>query len=243
MAWDEGQSMILKKNDKYFEKDSAGIQQPYLDGIKISFYDNKATEFLLFQQGQLDFINDLDPSFKDEVISKKGILKKEWEGKITLAKHSYLNTEYLGILVDTANELLKQSPLRQLKIRQAINYGFDRKKMMLYLRNSIGIPAVSGFVPAGLPSFDSILVKGYTYNPVKARQLVDEAGFGPGKNSPEIKLLTIPIYSDLASFIAKELEETGLKVQVEVIQKSLLLEQTARSQALFFPGQLDSRLS
>jgi len=236
IAWDEGQSMILKKNEKYFEKDSAGHQQPYLDGIKITFYDNKATEFLLFQQGQLDFINDLDPSFKDEVISKKGILKKEWEGKIILAKHPYLNTEYLGILVDTANVLLKHSPLKQLKIRQAINYGFDRKKMMLYLRNSIGIPALSGFVPAGLPSFDSAIVKGYKYDPVKARQLVTEAGFGPGKNSPEIKLLTIPIYSDLASFIAKELEETGLKIQVEVIQKSLLLEQTARSQALFFRG-------
>ena len=236
IAWDEGQSMIFKKNEKYFEKDSTGNQQPYLDGIKISFYDNKATEFLLFQQGQLDFINDLDPSFKDEVISKKGILKKEWEGKIILAKHPYLNTEYLGILVDTANELLKQSPLRLLKIRQAINYGFDRKKMMLYLRNSIGIPAVSGFVPAGLPSFDSSIVKGFIYDPEKARRLVAEAGFGPGKNSPEIKLLTIPIYSDLASFIAKELEETGLKIQVEVIQKSLLLEQTARSQALFFRG-------
>ncbi|MBS1566740.1 MAG: ABC transporter substrate-binding protein, partial [Bacteroidetes bacterium] len=41
---------------------------------------------------------------------------------------------------------------------------------------------------------------------------------------------------DLASFIARELEEVGVRVQVEVIQKSLLLEQTAKSEAAFFRG-------
>jgi peptide/nickel transport system substrate-binding protein len=70
-----------------------------------------------------------------------------------MAKHPYLNTEYLGILFDTSNVLLKDSPLRFRKVRQAMNYAIDRKKMMMYLRNSIGTPAESGFVPVGLPSF------------------------------------------------------------------------------------------
>jgi peptide/nickel transport system substrate-binding protein len=235
-SWDEGQDMILLKNENYFEKDSAGIHLPYLDAVKISFFDNKATEFLLFRQGELDFTNDIDASFKDEVLSKKGILKKEWEDKIILSKHPYLNTEYLGILIDSSNELVKNSPLRLKKIRQAINYGFDRRKMMMYLRNSIGIPAESGFVPAGLPSFDSSAVRGYHYNPAKSRQLLAEAGYPEGKGLTEIKLLTIDIYSDLGSFIAKELEEIGIKVKIEVIQKNLLLEETAKSQALFFRG-------
>ncbi len=236
VAWEEGQAMVLVRNEKYFEKDSTGHALPYLDGLKISFYDSRATEFLLFQQGQLDFINDIDPSFKDEVINKNGLLKKEWENKIVLAKHAYLNIEYLGILVDTSNELVKNSPLRMKKIRQAINYSINRKKMMLYLRNSIGTAAESGFVPAGLPSFDSSIVKGYHYDPEKAKQLLIEAGYSDKQHFPVIKLLTIPIYADFASFIAKELEETGMNVQVEVIQKSLLLEQTAKSQALFFRG-------
>ena len=144
--------------------------------------------------------------------------------------------EYLGILVDTGNAFVKQSPLRQKKIRQAINYGFDRKKMMLYLRNSIGTAAESGFVPAGLPSFDSIAVKGYHYDPSKARQLLAEAGYTNGNEPPIIKLLTIPIYADLGSYIANELAQVGIKVQVETVQKSLLLEQTSKSQALFFRG-------
>jgi oligopeptide transport system substrate-binding protein len=235
-AWEEGQAMILAKNNNYFEKDSTGTRLPYLDAIKITFYDSKATEFLLFQQGQIDFQNEIDPSFKDEILTKKGELKKEWKDKIVMVKHPSLNTEYLGVLQDTSNILVKNSPLRFLKVRQAINYGFDKRKMMLYLRNSIGIPAESGFIPAGLPSFDTSVVKGYRYDPQKARQLLAEAGYKNGQGIPVIKLLTVAVYADLGSFIAKELEDIGLKIQVEVIQKGLLLEQTAKSEALFFRG-------
>jgi ABC-type transport system substrate-binding protein len=234
VAWEEGQALVLKKNVRYFERDNNDIALPYLDGIKVSFYDSKATEFLEFQQHRLDFINDIEASFKDEILTKTGNLKKEWQGKLLLQKHPYLNTEYLGILVDGANDLVKNSPLRLQKIRQAINYGFDRQKMMLYLRNSIGTAAESGFVPAGLPSFDSVKVKGYHYDVSKAKQLLHEAGFANGNGLPVIKLLTIPVYADLAAYIANELQQTGIKVQVEAIQKSLLLEQTSKSQALFF---------
>ena len=234
VRWEEGQALVLKKNPDYFERDSAGISLPYIDGIKVSFYDSKATEFLEFQQNRLDFINDIEATFKDEVLTKTGNLKKEWQGKILLQKYPYLNTEYLGILVDGNNELVKNSPLKIKKIRQAINYGFDRKKMMLYLRNSIGTAAESGFVPAGLPSYDTAKVKGYQFNVAKAKQLLADAGFENGNNLPVIKLLTIPVYADLAGFIANELQQIGIKIQVEVVQKSLLLEQTSKSQALFF---------
>jgi peptide/nickel transport system substrate-binding protein len=233
-SWEEGQSLVLLKNRRYFEKDAKGNPLPYLDAIQTTFFNNKATEFLMFRQGKLDFINDIDASFKDEILNKKGELKAEWKGKIVLSKHPYLNTEYLGILVDSSVDMVKTSPLRLKKVRQAINYGFDRRKMMMYLRNSIGIPAESGFVPQGLPSFDAETVKGYTYQPVKARQLLKEAGYPDGRNMPPVKLLTISVYSELASFIARELESIGINIRVEVVQKGLLLEQTAKSQAPFF---------
>ena len=235
-SWDEGQALILHKNEQYFEKDVTGKKLPYLDAIKVSLFDNKATEFLQFQQGNLSFINDIDPSFKDEVITKNGILRKEWEGKVLLKKQPYLNTEYLGILVDSSNPIVKNSPLKLKLIRQAMNYAINKQQLMLYMRNSIGIPAEAGFVPRGLPSHNAELVKGYTFNPTKAKQLLINAGFSKQKQLPVIKLLTIAIYSDIASFIAKQLEEIGFNIQVEVVQKSLLLEQTAKSQAGFFRG-------
>jgi oligopeptide transport system substrate-binding protein len=234
--WEEGQALTMIKNENYFEKDASGKKLPFLDGIKVSFYDSKATEFLLFRQKKLHFINDIDASFKDELLSKNGELRTQWKDKITLQKYPYLNIEYIGILMDEKNELVKNSPLVHKKIRQAINYSIDRKKMMLYLRNSIGIAANSGMVPSGLPSFDTTIVKGYEYNPTKAKQLLKEAGFENGNNLPIIKLNTIPQYADLGTYIAKDLEKTGIKIQIDIMQKSLLVEKTSKSQAAFFRG-------
>ena len=124
--------------------------------------------------------------------------------------------------------------MKEKKIRQAINYGFDRRKMVLYLRNSLGTPAEAGFVPMGLPSFDTTIVKGYHYDPARTKQLLAEAGYPDGKGLPEIKLFTVAIYADMANFIAKQLEESGIPVQVEVLQKSLLLTMTSSSTAAFF---------
>jgi oligopeptide transport system substrate-binding protein len=230
--WEEGQAMVLHKNNNYWEKDTDGSALPKLDAVKVTFFDNKATEFLQFRQGKLSFVNDIDASFKDEILTKKGDLKAEWKDKLILNKHAYLNTEYLGILVDETNPLVKQSPIKLKAVRQAINYAINRNQLMMYMRNGIGTPAQSGFVPGGLPSQNMEMVKGYEYNPAKAKALLKQAGYN--ESFPAIKLLTIPIYADIGSFIAKQCEDVGIKVQVEVVQKSLLLEQTSKSQALFF---------
>ncbi len=231
--WEEGQALILHRNPVYFERDGKGIKLPYLDAIKVSFLDNKATEFMEFQQGRLDFVNDIEASFKDEVLTKKGDLKKEWEGKIVLNKHAYLNTEYLGILVDPGNDLVKNSALKDKKIRQAMNHAVDRKKMMMYLRNSIGTAAESGFIPAGMPGFDADKVKGYHYDPERARTLLKDAGYNPFQR---ITLKTVPVYAELGAFVAKQLEEIGMKVNVETVQRATLLEEIAKSRAPFFRG-------
>ena len=107
--------------------------------------------------------------------------------------------------------------------------------MILYLRNSLGTAAESGFVPIGLPSYNDTLVKGYEYNPAKARQLLAEAGYS-GNNMPVIKLLTIPNYASLGTYIVNELKQSGINAVVESVQKSLLLDQTSKSQVIFFRG-------
>lgn len=234
VSWEEGQALILHRNPGYFERDDAGKQLPYLDAVKVSFLDNKATEFMEFRQGRLDFVNDIEASFKDEVLTKKGDLKREWEGRIMLFKSPYLNTEYLGIHADSTDPRLMDSPLRLRKVRQAMNHAIDRKKMMMYLRNSIGTAATSGFVPAGLPSFDSTVVRGYSYDPGKARRLLQEAGYRA--NGKPVILKTIPIYAELGSFVARQLEEVGFSVKVETVQRATLLEEMAKGQALFFRG-------
>ncbi|MBX2888033.1 MAG: ABC transporter substrate-binding protein [Ferruginibacter sp.] len=233
VKWVEGQALICKKNVHYFEKDEVGNSLPYLDGIHVSFADSKATEFLLFRQGKLDFINDIDASFKDEVLTRSGNLRKEWNGKVLLNKHPYFNIEYLGISLDTAKPVFQQSPLRLKKVRQAMQYAIDKNRLMLYLRNSIGTPAYSGFIPIGFPAFDSSFHPNQ-YNLERAKKLLIEAGYH--RDMPAIVLNTIPQYANLGVFIINELEKAGMNVQLNVMQKSLLLQQMAAGDINFFRG-------
>jgi peptide/nickel transport system substrate-binding protein len=231
-TWEEAVVITYTKNERYWERDAQGNQLPYIDGIKASFIDSKATEFLLFLQGDLDFMNGIDATFKDQVLSKKGELKPAYQSKITLSKHPYLNVEYLGILLDETKK--PEQLLLNKKIRQAINFGFDRKKLITYLRNSIGVAAEAGIIPPGLQGYDSSKVKGYTYQPDKAKQLIEEVKKANGNKLPSVTLLSNDNYSDRCNFIASQLGLLGLDIKIEIMQPSLLREQMSNSQAPFF---------
>lgn len=231
--WKEGTALILVKNPNYFEHDAQGKQLPYLDGIKVSFIDNKKTEYTSFRQGELDFINSIDQSFIDEVLDEGGSLQANLKGKFNLLKTPYLNTEYLGFL--TEGKDLKANPLLNQKLRLAINYGFDRAEMLKYLRNGVGKPAESGFTPYGLPSYSDTL-EGFSYNPEKAKALLAEAGYPGGKGLPEIKLYTNETYKEFGLFISKQLERIGMNVKVEVNQPAILREWMSLGKVNFFRG-------
>jgi oligopeptide transport system substrate-binding protein len=81
------------------------------------------------------------------------------------------------------NPLVKNSPTTRIKaIRQAMNYAINRKQLMMYMRNSIGIPAEAGFVPGGLPSRIHVeMVKGYPLRSCQSKKLLADAGFADGK--------------------------------------------------------------
>jgi peptide/nickel transport system substrate-binding protein len=231
--WKEGTALILVKNPDYFEHDSAGEKLPYIDGIKVSFIDNKKTEFLSFKQKQIDFISGLDGSYIDEVLDENGNLKPELKEKFNLLKTPYLNTEYFGFLMKGEE---KANPLLNKKIRQAINYGFNRREMIKYLRKGVGHPAESGFTPYGLPSFDAVNVKGYTYDIAKAKQLLKEAGYVNGAGLPEIKLYTNETYKEFALYMSKQLEQLGLNVKIEIDNPSILREWMTQGKVNFFRG-------
>lgn len=233
-AWDEGNALVLHRNPHYFERDAAGNALPYLDAVQLSFYDSKATEFLLFLQGRLDFVNGLDGSFKDLVLTKRGTLQPGFAEKYRLTRSTYLNTEYVGFLVDTANALLRQSPTRFRLVRQAMNYAVDRRRIRTYFRNGIGAPATAGFIPIGLPGHGAT---GYDYNPKKAAALLREAGFPGGKGLGTFSIQTPDNWSDIVNFICTELAEVGIRARTEVMQPNILRQQMSNSQSVAFRGQ------
>jgi oligopeptide transport system substrate-binding protein len=231
--WKEDEKLVFVKNPHYFEKDSLGNTLPYLDAVDISFIKDKQSEFLEFVKGNIDFMSTIHASYKDELLTRSGKLNPKYSKRFYLLTQPYLNTEYLGFLCDTSLDVYKNSALRIKDVRKAFNYAFDRQKMVAYLRNNIGKPATSGFVPIGLPSFTDTL-KGYTYQPDKARALLRKAGFPDGKGLPEITLYTGSDYLDIAEFIQNQVAEVGFSIKIDVVTKAKYLEMIASSRINFF---------
>jgi peptide/nickel transport system substrate-binding protein len=213
--WEENVKLVLRRNPLYFERDSNGDRLPYLEAVAISFLPDKQSEFLMFSQGKLDFISGLDNSYKDEIITSTGKLQPQYMESVNMLTAPYLNTEYLGFFMGTDTPEIQSGLLRQ-----AINYGFDRKKMVNYLRNGMGIPANHGIIPAGLPGFADI--PGYSYQPEKARELVTRYMMETGDRTPSITIGTNSQYLDICEYLQRELEKIGISVTVDVMPPSTL---------------------
>lgn len=223
--WKENIKLVLRKNPIYFEKDEKGNQLPYLEAVAITFLPDKQSGFLEFIQGKIDFISGLDPSYKDEILTQKGELKEKYCNAIIMITGPYLNTEYLGFRMDGKAVLDK-------RIRQAMNYSIDRQKMVTYLRNNMGTPAVNGIIPPGLPSFNHM--KGYDYNPEQAKKLIAEYKETTGDMNPKIMLSTIGAYIDFGEYLQREWEKTGLQVQIDVNPPATLIQSIATGKSSFF---------
>ena len=225
--WEENLKLVFRRNKKYFEVDNQGKQLPYLEAVAITFLPDKQSEFLQFAQGNIDFVSGLDGSYKDEILTSDGKLRPLYAKDVNMIRGPYLNTEYLAFYMES-----EVSELQSLILRKAINSGFDRRKMMTYLRNGIGIPANGGFIPKGLPGFDDSI--GFNYQPELAKQLVAEFKSETGITNPEITLTTTSNYLSFCEFIQRELQKTGLNVNVDVIPPSSLKDAKASGQLDFF---------
>ncbi|MFV0540386.1 MAG: ABC transporter substrate-binding protein [Aestuariibaculum sp.] len=225
--WEENIKLVLRKNYNYFEKDDFGNTLPYMEAVAITFLPDKQSEFLQFAQGNIDFMSGLDASYKDDILTAKGELRDSYTKAVTMIRGPYLNTEYLGFYLNS-----ELTEIQSEYIRKAVNYGFDRKKMMLYLRNGIGIPAEGGFIPKGLPGHNKNI--GYTYNPEKAKQLIARFKSETGIDSPTITIVTTNNYLSFCEYIQRELQKTGLTVAVDVVPPTTLKDAKANGKIDFF---------
>tara|TARA_R110000868_G_scaffold79928_8_gene227174 strand:+ start:1983 stop:3638 length:1656 start_codon:yes stop_codon:yes gene_type:complete len=225
--WEENIKLVFRKNTNYFEKDEKGNSLPYLEAVAITFLPDKQSEFLQFAQGNIDFISGLDASYKDEILTANGQLRDTYKNEVNMIRGPYLNTEYLAFFMDSELPEI-QSEL----IRKAVNYGFDRKKMMIYLRNGIGIPANGGFIPKGLPGYNGTI--GFDYDPEKAKHLIGQYKKETHQDNPEISITTTSNYLSFCEYIQRELQKTGLRVNVDVIPAATLKDAKANGKLDMF---------
>ena len=212
--WEEDVKLVLRKNPHYFETDKHGNVLPYLEAISVQFIPDIQSEFMLFLQGKLDFLNSLDSSYKDELLTPEGRLQNKYQDQIQMQLGPYLNTEYIGIYQDADNPAVQS-----IAVREALAIGFDRKKMVLFLRNNIGFEANNGFIPIGLRGHNpSIKTR---FNPQQARKLVQQYRQSTGK-IPDLRLATDANYLDLCQYIQREVEKIGIKIQIDLMPTASL---------------------
>jgi len=230
--WKEGVKLVMTRNPHYFEVEN-GRQLPFLEAVSVTFLADKQAAFLQFVQGKLDFMSGIDPSYKDELLTREGHLNPKFTDRFHLITQPYLNTEYLGILVDSSSKQMRDNPLKSRLVRQAINLAFDRGKMIMYLRNNIGTPGIYGMIPPGMPGFDSTRIW-YDYQPERAIHLLEEAGFFPDGEMPAITLVTTPDYLDICKYIQHQVAGIGITLEIEVSPPAAVKEMKAQAKIPFF---------
>ncbi|MBF9142247.1 ABC transporter substrate-binding protein [Hymenobacter properus] len=235
--WDEGNVLLYERNPDYWRSDEKGRKLPYLDAVAISFLPDRKTEFLTFMQGKLDFLSGIRAGSRDLIMHPDGTIREDFKGKFTVQKVPYLNTEYLGIQLDSANltgeQAVQGRALRDKRVRQALNYALNKPEMLTYLLNRVGTAGTSGFVPKALPSFSEKEVPGYTYQPQKARQLLRAAGYGP-QRPLKLRLSTVLERKEIGEYLQKQWADVGVQVQIDINQSAAQQDLVDNGRVAFF---------
>lgn len=160
-SWEPGSRIVLEANDLYFKG------RPYLDEVIYRIIPDSTTMFLEARAGKLDFIG----------LSPQQYLRQTsgewWEKNWNKYKYLSFGYTYLG--------LNQKSPFFQDKrVRQALSYAVDREGIIKGALLGMGEPAFGPYKP-GTWVYNTSL-KAYDYDPERARRLLAEAGWTPGKD-------------------------------------------------------------
>ncbi|KXK03476.1 MAG: peptide/nickel transport system substrate-binding protein [Chlorobi bacterium OLB4] len=223
LNWDIGKEMNLTRNEKYWDKDSDGNQLPYLDGVKMTFTQSSETEFLDFVNGKYDFHLPSSETFA-QITDENGELLDAGEKKYSLVKQPWLQTVFFGMM--QAPNLpggIKGPFVNNKKLRQALNYAIDRDKIIKFVLKNRGVSAHNGPIPPGMPGFNPD-IKGYTYDPDKAKKLLEEAGYPNGKGL-KLTLHTgnDEIQKTIAIAVQEQLKSFGIDLKLDQMLQATLI--------------------
>ena len=195
--WDRGQQAILEANPDYYG------EKPQIERVTILFMEEDAA-FLAVQAGQADLAYTSAP-YADQRVDGFSLL-------------SVRTVDNRGVNLPVT----MSSPTMELPVRQAINMGIDRQRMIDHVLNGHGTPAYS--VCDGLPWYSP--ASEVNYDPEGAKALLDEWGWLPGPDGVRSKggvraSLTIhytagdSVRQGLAAELANQLGELGIEADIK----------------------------
>jgi peptide/nickel transport system substrate-binding protein len=126
---------------------------------------------------------------------------------------------------------VSKPPFDQLEVRQAMNYGINKADILKTLYFDVFQPAGSPISPATF-GYDPSLEQTYTYDPAKAQQLLDQAGWTMGSNNVREKdgqpfaikclISTQPEYASIAQILQAQFKTMGIQMDIETIAGTAL---------------------
>jgi peptide/nickel transport system substrate-binding protein len=104
----------------------------------------------------------------------------------------------------------KNPALANVKVRQAINYAFDRKTILDQVMLGQGTPTSQPFGKAS-GAWTEELENYYSYDPAKAKQLLKEAGY---ENGVTLEIPSVPGFETQISVIQQQLADVGITLKL-----------------------------
>ncbi|WAH35719.1 ABC transporter substrate-binding protein [Alicyclobacillus dauci] len=227
--------VVLVKNPNYWQKDSQGNQLPYLDKVTININNNSQLDALHWEQGKTAFMSPW-------LMGGDGLPASAYATIMNTPKYKQLVMQqpensffYIGLNMKKTLDG-KPNPLSNIKVRQAIEYGFDRSQYVK-LENGADKPvnepmpdSIEGFVKNLDPSAQ------YSFDPNKAKQLLKDAGYANG--------LTLDMWNRDTETAKKEdqafqamMKNIGININLhEVTFKDFLTKAMSGTAPIYFSG-------
>ncbi len=196
----------LTRNPNYWAKDQFGNQLPFLEGIEMSYSENKRSELQAFRERKIDLVLEI-PS--EEVENILGSLQEAQEGKTV--KHKVDSKPSFSV---TFVGLSQKGIFKDVRIRNAFNHAISRESIVNNTIQGDGYPVLNGFIPS-TPFYPAEQVKGPDYTVSKAQALLAQAGYPNGKGFPKMTIY-VSGNKDAANHLMAKAVASQLKANLNI---------------------------
>jgi len=202
VEWKTNEKVVLEAWDDFF------LGRPTVDRIEYYVVPDSATALAQYEAGEMDIAAVDGPDLR--YVNEDPKLSKE------LKFWTRAQLIYVGLNMHTVDVF------KDPRVRQAFNYALDKEAIIEQILFNAYEPA-TGLVPRGIPEYDPNL-KGYEYDPVKARQLLADAGYPDGQGFPTLQITGYTAYSTRCEAVAAQINENlGLNIEVNVVERGEMI--------------------
>lgn len=193
VSWEPTVKQVYQKFDGYWQEG-----KPALDGVEWIMIADPLTRALAFEAGEVDMIGEVDPT-QAKTLEAKGTYT------MTMAP-----TAFIGIAGDSKNP---SSPFADVRVRQAVEYAIDKEAICNSVGQGYWIPIWKQARPGSWA--DDPTVVGLQYNPTKAIELLDDAGYSEGLDIT-LYVVNMAPYTDLLLAVEGYLAAVGIHAVIDL---------------------------